>query len=55
MLFLAAGRTDYCLVRLETGRLKVSKYTLRDEMDRTYSIHGELRQTYNIVVGRPEE
>ncbi|KAG8227095.1 hypothetical protein J437_LFUL007432, partial [Ladona fulva] len=23
MLFLAAGRTDYCLVRLETGRLKV--------------------------------
>ena len=23
MLFLAAGRTDYCLVRLESGRLKV--------------------------------
>ncbi|XP_068083524.1 chondroitin sulfate proteoglycan 4 [Anabrus simplex] len=23
MLFLAAGRTDYCLVRLETGRVKV--------------------------------
>jgi chondroitin sulfate proteoglycan 4 len=26
MLFLAAGRTDYCLVRLETGRLKVRTY-----------------------------
>lgn len=24
MLFLAAGRTDYCLVMLETGRIKVS-------------------------------
>ena len=23
MLFLAAGKTDYCYVRLETGRLKV--------------------------------
>jgi chondroitin sulfate proteoglycan 4 len=26
MLFLAAGRTDYCLVRLEAGRLKVRTY-----------------------------
>ena len=23
LLFLAAGRTDYCLIRLEAGRLKV--------------------------------
>jgi hypothetical protein len=24
LLLLAAGRTDYCLIRLESGRLKVS-------------------------------
>jgi chondroitin sulfate proteoglycan 4 len=28
MLFLAAGRTDYCLVRLESGRLKVRTLSL---------------------------
>ena len=27
MLFLAAGKTDYCYIRLETGRLKV-QYSL---------------------------
>jgi chondroitin sulfate proteoglycan 4 len=25
LLFLAAGKTDYCLIKLETGRLKVKK------------------------------
>ena len=26
LLFLAAGKTDYCLVRLESGRLKVNTH-----------------------------
>ena len=27
MIFLVAGRTDYCLLVLDAGRLKVSIYT----------------------------
>jgi hypothetical protein len=42
MLFLAAGRTDYCLVRLETGRLKVRTYVALLLWDVTVvSLHAE--------------
>lgn len=32
LLFLAAGRTDYCLIRIESGRLKVSKHLLHTNL-----------------------